>query len=76
MTPEQFEALAELMRLQQSASREALRLVLIDGLTHAAAAEQAGAIRTDVTRRVSSAKRTLELARVLTSTAAAAPGHQ
>ena len=76
MTPEQFEALAKLMRLRQSsASREALRLVLVDGLTHAAAAEQAGCIRTDVTQLVTSARRTLELARVLTSTAAADPGH-
>lgn len=73
MTPEQFDALAQLMRLRQSASRDALRLVLVAGLTHAAAAEQAGAIRTDVTRQVGSSRRTLELARVLTSTAAA-PG--
>lgn len=63
MTPEQFEALAQLMRLRQSASREALRLVLVDGLTHAAAAEQTGRIRTDVTQAVTSARRAIELAR-------------
>lgn len=66
MTREQFDALAQLMRLRQSASREALRLVLVDGLTHAAAAERAGSIRTDVTRLVSSAKRAIELARMVT----------
>ena len=52
-----------------------LRLVLVEGLTHAAAAEQAGCIRTDVTQLVTSARRAIELARVLTSTAAAAPDH-
>mgnify|MGYP000173223323 CR=1 FL=1 len=67
MTPEQFEALAQLMRLRQSASREALRLVLVEGMTHAAAAERAGSIRTDVTQSVSSAKRAIELARVVTA---------
>ena len=61
VTAEQFDALAQLMRLRQSPCREALRLVLVDGLTHAAAAEQTGAIRTDVTRRVSSAKRAMRL---------------
>ena len=53
------------MRLRQSASREALRLVLVESMTHAAAAERAGAIRTDVTRQVSSAKRAIELARTV-----------
>lgn len=65
MTQDQFDALAQLMRLRQSASREALRLVLVESMTHAAAAERAGAIRTDVTRQVSSAKRAIELARTV-----------
>lgn len=61
MTSEQFDALAELMRLRQSPSREALRLVLVEGATHAAAAEQAGIPRPNVTRQVSSAKRAIAL---------------
>ena len=65
MTAEQFDAMAQLMRLRQSASREALRLVMVDGLTHAAAAEQTGAIRTDVTRQAGSARRCIELARTV-----------
>lgn len=66
MNSDQFNALAKLMRLRQSPSCKALRLVLVDGLTHAAAAERAGSIRTDVTRLVSSAKRTIDLARTVT----------
>lgn len=65
MTPEQFEALALLMKLRQSASRNALRLVLVDGMTHAAAASQAGAIRTDVTRQVGKAKKIIALAKLV-----------
>ena len=65
MTPEQFDALAQLMRLRKSASREAMRLVLAGGMTHAAAAEQAGAIRTDVTRQVGRAKKIIALAKLV-----------
>lgn len=75
MTPEQFDALAQLMRLRKSPSREALRLVLVDGMSQSEAAAQAGILRTNVTRQVTSARRMLELARVLTSTEAAAPDH-
>lgn len=65
MTDDQFDALAQLMRLRDSPSREALRLVLVDGLTHSAAADRTGAPRPSVTRQVSSARRTIELARRL-----------
>lgn len=75
MTPDQFDALARLMRLRASPSRWALRLVLVDGMSQSEAADQAGIPRSNVTRQVTSARRTLELARVLTSTAAADPGH-
>lgn len=61
MTNEQFDALAELMRLRQSPSREALRLVLVEGVTHAAAAGKADIPRPNVTRQVSSAKRVIAL---------------
>ena len=63
MTDHQFDALAQLMRLRDSASREALRLVLVEGLTHSAAAERTGAPRPSVTRQVGSARRTIALAR-------------
>lgn len=67
MTPEQFDALAQMMRLRASPSREALRMVLCDGITQSAAAEQAGIPRPNVTRQVSSARRMIALARVLTA---------
>lgn len=75
MTPDQFDALAQLMRLRKSPSCEALRLVLVDGVSQSEAAHQVGIPRTNVTRQVTSARRMLELARVLTSTAAATTGH-
>jgi predicted DNA-binding protein (UPF0251 family) len=68
MTPEQFQALAELMRLRPSDSREALRLVLIEGLTHAAAAERCNIQRPGVTRLVSSARKVMQRAQVLALT--------
>jgi predicted DNA-binding protein (UPF0251 family) len=75
MTPDQFGALAQLMRLRKSPSCEALRLVLVEGLSQSEAAASNGIPRTNVTRQVTSAHRTLELARVLTSPEAAAPDH-
>lgn len=65
MTEQQFDALAELMRLRRSPSREALRLVLVEGATHAAAAERAGIPRPNVTRQVSSARHALSLVDVI-----------
>lgn len=67
MTPEQFSALAQLMRLRQSHSRDALRLVLIDGMTHAAAAELTGIPRQNISRQVASAKRAIEAAHILSA---------
>lgn len=67
MRLDQFAALAQLMRLRQSPSRDALRLVLIDGITHTAAAQQAGIPRQNVSRQVASAKRTIEAARILSA---------
>lgn len=65
MTPAQFDALAKLMRLRNSPSREALRMVLVDGISQSAAAFHVGIPRPNVTRQVSSAQRTIELARQL-----------
>lgn len=67
MTGQQFEALSQLMRLRASPSREALRMVLCDGLTQSAAAAQAGIPRPNVTRQVTSARRIIQLAEQLTS---------
>lgn len=66
MTAEQFAALAELLRLRAgSAAAEALRLVLCEGLTHAAAAEVASIPRQNVTRSVGQARRVIEAAQAL-----------
>lgn len=66
MSPEQFEALAQLMRLRQSPSREALRLVLVDGANQSEAAAKTGIPRSNVTRQAGSARRVIDLACKLT----------
>ena len=65
MTHEQFAALAQLMGLKPSAHSEALRLVLVDGFTHQAAAEQAATHRPNVTRGVTKARAVIKLVRQL-----------
>lgn len=66
MTPGQFDALAQLMQLrQQSASREALRLVLINGWTTYGAANSSGIPASNVCRQVARARRVIELAATL-----------
>ena len=72
MTAAQFAALARLLRLRESAAREGLRLTLIDGLTHEAAAAQSGAPRQSITRGVASARKVLADARVLGAVAVSA----
>ncbi len=42
MTPAQFTALAELLRLRDGSAQEAARLVLVDGLSAADAAREVG----------------------------------
>ncbi len=64
METEQFEAIAELMKLRKPETREALRLVLCDGKTQDAAAEQTGVLRPNVARAVKSARDVLKLAQV------------
>ncbi len=63
MTTSQFEALAQLMRMRHSPSREALRLVLVESMSQSDAAALVGIPRPNVTRQVTSARRTIELAR-------------
>lgn len=70
MTPAQFDALAQLMRLRTSPSREALRMVLVDGITQSAAAHDAGIPASNVSRQVASARKVIALAERL-----AAPPH-
>ncbi len=63
MTPAQFDALAALISLRQSASREAARLVLVDGLSVIDAAAQAGITPQGANQAVLRCRRALELAR-------------
>lgn len=66
MTPTQFAALAELLGLHAgSASAEALRLVLCDGLSQAEAARRAGASRPSLVALIKSARRKAEAAAAL-----------
>ena len=63
MSPEQFAALAELMRLGPDTPRgRALRSVLCDGVPVASAARAEGIAHQPVYRAVENAKKTLALA--------------
>lgn len=64
MTSEQFQALAELLRLRGSASQEAARLVLVDGLSPSEAARQAGTTPQAVSNVLASCRRGLDLAKI------------
>lgn len=65
MTPEQFDALAQLMRLSPDTPRgRALRSVLCDGAPVATAARAEGIAHQPVYRVVDKAKKTLALAGV------------
>jgi NaMN:DMB phosphoribosyltransferase len=69
VTPDQFAALARLMRLRRSAAAEGLRLVLVDGLTQNAAAAASGAPQPNIARLVVSARRCVEWANALAGAA-------
>lgn len=57
MTPDQFDALAQLLRLRaDSTRRELARLVLVDGLSNAEAAARLGARPQDVYQALRSAR--------------------
>lgn len=64
MTTEQFNALAQLLRIRDGLSRTAASLVLVDGLTQAAAARQTGLGPAGVGNAVSRLKKGLELAKL------------
>jgi hypothetical protein len=65
MKANQFAALSRLMRLRPSAAAEGLRLVLVEGMTQAAAAAQSGARQQSIGTRVVSARRYVADANVL-----------
>lgn len=62
MTADQFNALSALLGGSSQQVREALRLVLVDGLNQTDAAALAGVARPNLTRRVQQARRVIELA--------------
>jgi len=62
LTGDQFDALAELLRLRGGASQEAARLVLVDGLSTTEAARQVGLSSQAVSKVLATCRRGLELA--------------
>lgn len=65
MTECQFLALADLLRLRESPSRAAARLVLVDGLAPAAAARAAGTTPQAVSNALASCRRGIALAKIV-----------
>lgn len=61
LTPDQFDALAELIRLRGGASQEAARLVLVDGMSPSDAARQVEASPQAVSNVLASCRRGLAL---------------
>ena len=68
ITDEQFDALAELLRLQNGVRREAARLVLVAGLRPAEAARQAGTTPQTVNSALVSCRRGIALAQIVAGT--------
>lgn len=66
MTIEQFEALAELLRIRGGASGQAAQLVLVGGLSQAEAGRQTGLSTAGVGNAVRRVRRGFELAKVAT----------
>ena len=64
MNAAQFEALAELLRMREGASRSAARLVLVDGIAPAEAARQVGTTPQAVNSALRSCERGIALARI------------
>lgn len=65
MTSAQFDALTALRGLGNSQSNQALRLVLVEGLSQSEAAVRCGIGRAAVHNAVRAAERVVELARVV-----------
>lgn len=68
MTPDQFDALAKLLRLRAGPARQVAYLVLVDGLSMPDAARSAGLEYTAAGQAVRRARRGLDLARRVTAT--------
>ena len=66
MTVQQFNALAQLLRLRQGPQREAARLVLVDGVRQADAARMAGCSASALSNTLRTCRAGLELARLAT----------
>lgn len=64
MTTAQFDALAQLLRVRAGKSRTAASLVLVDGLTQAAAARQTDLSTAGVGNVIASFRRGLALAQI------------
>ena len=64
MTGEQFEALAQLLRLRAGPASAAARLVLVDGLRPAQAATRAGCSPQSASNTLARCRKGLALARV------------
>lgn len=62
MTPDQFDALAELLRLRAGPAQVAARLVLVDGLRPAAAARAAGCSPQSAANTLAACRRGMALA--------------
>jgi DNA-directed RNA polymerase specialized sigma24 family protein len=67
LTSEQFQALAELLRLREGASGQAAQLVLVSGLSQAEAGRQTGLSTAGVGNAVRRVRRGLELAKLAAS---------
>ena len=65
MTNEQFSALAQLTRMRESPSKEALRLVLCEGKTPKEAEMLTGAAWQNTYRQQANARKMIELAKIL-----------
>lgn len=65
MTSDQFAALTALRGLGDSKTNQALRLVLVDGLSQSEAAVRCGVGRATVSNAAKAAARAVELARVV-----------
>lgn len=66
MTDDQFEALATLMGLHLSPSRDAARLILVDGMTPVEAGKQTGITRQGAWQSAKKCKRMLTIAMIAT----------
>ena len=63
MTRDQFNAIAELIRMRDGASQAAAKLVLVDGASQAAAARVTGVSVAGVSNAVMRCRRAMELAK-------------